>query len=468
MQSALNFLLLPVITKNIIPANYGIYSLIVMVGALASSVFFFGGSSAMSRYFFERDEVNYKKKVFSTCFLITVLGFFAQIGFGLVFGKQFSMWLFGSAEFSSYLLAILVASGLGFLFNFLLLHLRIERRSVLFSVTSILMFIFNFGITYVLLDRVRLGIAAPILGLLASNLLGFIVLVVGLRKSFLFSYNRTDLKIYLQFGIPNIVIGLLVYLLDWIDRIVLNSYALPADVGIYSFGCKIGSLVLVLYVQPFAMVWSSIRMEYARDEDASAFSALVTKVYTFIGIVLILCFSLYLKEILHAFSRNADYEKASILIPIIFFSHFVYGYMNIIDFGIYLHKRLIIYILVFFAGDVLNLCTNLFTVPLFGSIAAAYGKLGTFLICVVVIHLISNKYFPIKLDLVRIAAPLLMVLPVVEIMVQLNLSFGQQIAASSVLFVLLSSITAFLLFGDIDRAIFKAIVKGVPVTIPTK
>jgi len=456
-QSALNFILLPIITKNIIPSDYGIYSLVVMVGTMASSVFYLGGTSAMSRYYFEESEVYYRSKVFSTCFYLTLIGFIAQICVGFIFTKNISYFLFRSDQFSDYIFYMFIASGLGFLFNFLLLQLRVERRSILFSVSNILMFIVNFGTTYYLLDYLKLGFVSLIIGPLISNLIGTVILIIALRNLFIIKFFHDDLIEYLKFGIPAVVISLTAYLLDWLDRIVLNNHVSSADLGIYSFGCRIGLLISALYVQPFSMVWSSIRWEYAKDGDTSIFFALITKLYTFIGITAILSISLFLNIILRLLSKNIEYENAITIIPIIFLSQLIYGYSNILDFGIYLNKRLSIYIGIYLIGIIVNLILNSIFVPMYGFVIAAYSKLASFGICAILIYKISNNYFPISINLFLLSIPFVILISVVEIVLNIKMDILMQTGVNIILIIIISALNIIFLFNEKDRNIIKNI-----------
>jgi len=86
-----------------------------------------------------------------------------------------------------------------------------------------------------------------------------------------------------------------------------------------------------------------------------------------------------------------------------------FGLQNIVDFGIYFHKKLHYYIIISLIGLLFNIAMNYLLIPRFGYIAAAYVTLFTYLLTTSLIYIVSNRYYKIKIDWKRIVIPLLIV-----------------------------------------------------------
>ena len=143
------------------------------------------------------------------------------------------------------------------------------------------------------------------------------------------------LREYIFFGISSSLSGLSYYFLDWIDRYFLKEYATLSDVGIYSIGYKIGMIINVIMIIPFSMIWATLKFQYAKDSDNSEFVTRIISYYTAIGLFLLLVISLFSEELLFVFSGREEYYFAYKIVPIIMLAFLFYGYINILDYGIF-------------------------------------------------------------------------------------------------------------------------------------
>lgn len=408
-QSLIGFLLLPLLTKYYSSEEFGIYSLLILISTLLGAFFFFGSTSTMNRYFFESESETQKKSIVTTTFLITLTGALIQVLIGFLLATKLSILLTNSKSFSNHIFLIILANAFGMLMNFNFVVLRLEKQSKDFVFVNIGSSIINLFLVYILLVKVNLGIYAPIIALLTANFLAFTFTFNIVRKYFTTSINKGNLKEYILFGLSATLNGLTYYLLDWIDRYFIKEYSSLSDVGIYSMGYKIGMIIHVIMIIPFSMIWTTVRMQYAKDKDNSAFVTKIISYYTIIGLSLVLMISLFAKELLMIFSGREEFIIAYKIVPIIMIAHLIYGYINIVDFGILISKKLHFFYITFLIAAILNAIMNYFFIPKFGYIAAAYITLITYLFCTLTIYLIGNKYQYLKVEWLRIISPFLLV-----------------------------------------------------------
>lgn len=407
LQNVLGFVLLPILTSYYSPAEFGVYSIIILASALASAIFFFGASSALGRFYYEEDSIEFRKKIISSALLITFLGAVLLIVLSILFRKPLSIWLFNGPEYSLHLCLALSGAAFGFLLNIMTLVLRYEKQSKLFMILTILGVLLNFTITYTLLTQFNLSILAPIYGSLISSACMFIFLALRYSVNLTAKLNRIHLTQILYFGLQSSATGLLFYLLDWVDRLIIKDLLPMADVGIYSLGYRVAAVINVLLITPFALIWAPIRMEYAKGKDNNIFMQKATSYFTIIGCGLILFAVLYGVELTALVFNNQQFASAAKVFPIIMLSILFYGFQNIVDFGIYLHKKIYFYIIISSLGLIFNVIMNYWLIPHFGYIAAAYISLMTYMLTSGLIYCISNKYHAMKLEWRRICIPIL-------------------------------------------------------------
>lgn len=410
LQNLLAFLLLPLLTNNYTPAEFGIYSIIVLLTTIASGIFSFGGSSALGRFFYEEDTKIYRNLIISTALLINFLGAILLLVISLLFSKSLSLLLFNVPAYSLHISISLNSASLGFLLNTLTLILRYEKRPWLFMFVIIIGVIINFLITYFLLINFHYGVLAPILGTFFCNCLSFFFLFLLFVKNISIKNVCSKIPTLLFFGLQTSVIGALVYILSSADKFIINYVLNISDVGVYSLGYRIGSLTNVLLIVPFSMVWAPMRMENYKSNNNVEFVSRVISYFILTGILLVLISMLFGKEIILLFFHNQEYLGAFKVFPLIMLASLFYGLQGIVDFGIYLNKKLFIYMIVLLLGIFINCILNIAFLPVFGFMASAYFSLLTYFLTTSAIFFFSNKYYKLEIEWIRISLPTLVLI----------------------------------------------------------
>lgn len=404
-QSISGFILLPLLTNYISTDKFGVYSLILLMSTFSNAIFYLGASSALGRFYYDIDTDKYRSNITTISFLITLSGAFLLIFLSFTFASKISLLLFYSDEYKIEIICSMVATALTFLTTFLLLILRYEKKATSFLIFTVTSTILNFFVSYILLIKYNAGMLSPILGILFSNATIFTILIIKKFKTLSLNFDSKYFYPILTFGLQTALTGLLYYILDWIDRIILKNLLSLSDVGIYSLGYRIASIINMLFVLPFSLIWAPMRMQYSKAENNDQFVTKVISYYTIIGILFI-SFSIIVGDIFFdRIFKNDSYIPALKIFPIIMFSLFIYGYQNILDFGIYLHKKVYIYILVSIIGIFLNIILNYILIRLTGTLGAAYSTLLTYFSIIFLIYIISNKYHKINLDYNRVLFP---------------------------------------------------------------
>lgn len=431
------------------------------MATLAGAFFFFGSSSTLNRFFFESDTNKHKEAIVSTTFLIALIGASFQVFLGFIFATKLSVILTNSVNYATHVFLMILASAFGILMNYNFVVLRLEKKSKLFVILNVGTNLINILIVYILLVYFKAGIYAPIIGILISNVLSFFISLIFINKFFSSSINTGMLRQYVFFGIASTLNGLTYYFLDWIDRFFIKVYASLADVGIYSMGYKIGMIIHVVMIIPFSMIWSTVRMQYAKDPDYSKFVTRIFSYYTVIGLFLVLATSLFAKELLFLFSGRKEYYIASKVVPIIMIAHLVYGYINIVDFGILISKKLYFFYLTFIVGAGLNALLNFIFVPKFGYMASAYITLITYIFCSGVIYLIGNRFYYIQIEWKRVFSTFLVVCVLLFLADGLKFS----LLANIIIKVVSISITGFFIYKFWFTKSEKQIVRDIPLYV---
>ncbi len=226
------------------------------------------------------------------------------------------------------------------------------------------------------------------------------MLFVLCKKYFSFTPKYQEFKIQLLFGLPQILIGFSYYFIDWIDRYFINEYLSLSDVGIYSFGYKIGLLIHVGFVIPFTKIWVPIRSENLHSKNFKILNSKILTYFYLIGSIIVLFIILFLNEFLLIFSAGSDeYMKSKFVIPIIMFGHLFFGMINILDIGIFKSRKPMMSALALIIHIPINIILNIILVPKIGYYGAAISTLITYLSLAFLITYMSNRFYPVKYDI---------------------------------------------------------------------
>jgi O-antigen/teichoic acid export membrane protein len=170
------------------------------------------------------------------------------------------------------------------------------------------------------------------------------------------------------------------------------------EVGIYSLGYKIASLVTVISGGLFA-AYNPHFYKLANEGGIDA-RRKIEKYNNVIAIMMLsICFliAFFSKEIILLFISK-EYFGAIGLIPLLTLGIFVSQINGFTNLMIYQDKKSIQIMIITFVGAITNVVSNLILIPVFGMMGAALATLVSFLILFVIQYSYAKKCFFIPLN----------------------------------------------------------------------
>ena len=404
LNSILGLVLVPLYTRQFAPDVFGILSLLTLAGTLAGAVFYLGVSSALARSYYDYEDPEERATVVSTSVLLTLLGAAAQMITGVLLAAPLSRWLLGSADYAPHLLVAFGGSAATFVSQLFYVVLRFQRRSVMVVAINIGGLLLTFVAILWLLHQNGPDVMAPLLGTLIGQAAMAVALAWACRKTLPFAISRREIGIQLRFGAPTVLVALAYYLLTGIDRFALSQFASLTDVGVYSLGSRVGVAIHMLFIMPFAQIWTPMRMQYRRDADAPRLFSRVLTYYFVAGMLLTVLICAFAREIVQIVAGRPEYQGAYIVVPFIALSHLFYGGVNVIDNGILFSRRIHLHAMAFAGAAVLNALLNFWLVPHYGYLGAAAAALCSYLALIAVVAYVSNRLEPLHPEGGRLTA----------------------------------------------------------------
>lgn len=230
-----------------------------------------------------------------------------------------------------------------------------------------------------------------VLGRVLGSLIPALLIVIYfffLKKEFNLSFNIHHWQYALPISIPYIPHLLSLLILNCIDRIMIHDIYGPSDTALYSlaYNCACILIVFMTAVNSAFCPWLSNKMHRKEYKDICK----ITTYYIIAFSYIVFGFLLIAPEILLLFGGE-KYGQSLNVIPIVsvgcFFQFLYTFYVNVEQFL----KKTTFMAVATITAAVLNIVLNLYFIPLYGYIAAAY----TTLICY--FWLLLVHYFLIRI-----------------------------------------------------------------------
>ncbi len=398
LESLIQILLIPLFLNKFSPVEYGAFSLIQITASMAAAFFYFGGSTALNRFYYDGKTKKEKKIWFSNILFLTLFGSTLMILITFFFGEFIVERLFGKLTFINTFYFLFLSLSLTIINTIFYLLTRLLKKSTWFVLLKLISLLSTISAIFILINIMNNILDATALGFLLGQIIILSIMLIKYRSSIVLIFDINLIKKYLKFGIPMALSGLLFIAIDWVIRFFVNKDLGTENLGLYSMGLKLGSLIQAGFIVPFALIWSTIRMEYRKDKNTVDFFNKVTTYFLLSGFFIILILSININEIISLISKEDLYEGALIVTPVILLSQLILGTINILDYGLIISNKTFYYPTYYFIV--------LFLVSIFGYFLFSYiGILGAAIIhlfgntmIVALVYLKSNEFFKIYIN----------------------------------------------------------------------
>lgn len=407
LQKAAAFILIPVYTRALTVAQYGILELANTVVNLLLVAAALGVPSAINKCYHRdcHDETD-RGRLVGTALLFTVCVTLALALLGWAAEGWLSNALFSGPEglvVYRYTLVWLVLAQIAVVpFEWA----RASGRSSLFVGMSLAQLAVQFVAIVLLTSWGGLGLrgvlAGNVLGLVAVNLAGAVLLMRTAR----FEIDPRLLKAMSLYGLAMIPVFLSGWVVNVSDRFFVKSLAGLDALGIYALGYKFGALVDLLIVMPFQRAWTPLFFGMAKEPRAASDLARVTTYLVGILGVASLAVSLGVVPFLRV-GATPGYYGASDYVPMICLAYLIGGVANCLANGLIVAGKMRQVAGYALLAALTNLALNALLIPWLGAYGAAVATVLAFAVQCTGILISLSRHFPVNIEWGRISRILL-------------------------------------------------------------
>lgn len=396
------FAMLPIYTRYLTPADYGVIGLLTFALALFEPLFGARMGRAIPKFYFDSsDEHGRRAVVWGTLATTAAVSAVSMVALVLLRGVG-SQILFGDRKYE-------LALGL-FAVNLLsrpiedtgMLYIRLQERSRLFLRVSMAKLALQVALNLLLVVWWKDGVIGVVLSGIISSIVIGIGLLIYIGSYEAPAFDREITKEMLRFCWPLWLSGVAGLYMGSSGGMYLRVFDSLSDVGRLELALRFAAVVSMLIFTPFFQQWEPMSYRYYREADGKrkfqvAFIAVATLL--FVGGLGISIFS---QTVIRVMAAKSFYAAAAV-VPILTFAVVLESLRSFFNFSFLATGRTAIHSLCqYITVAVITLC-YLLLVPRFGLLGAACGQCIAYVAAFVYVRSISRRYYDPGFSLTPIA-----------------------------------------------------------------
>jgi O-antigen/teichoic acid export membrane protein len=451
LTRGISFFLLPLYTSTLSQADYGTLELFSILTSFVIIVFTLQLGQGVARYYNELTSQSDVRKYTSTLIYFAFFSFAIFLILAFIFRYQLSEYL--GISINNCILA-LSATALNGVFYLSQNQLAWKIKPVQEIISSFTYNVVTICFTIYFLVYSGTGIAgifvAQIIGALAGILLGFLFT----KNDYGLVFDFRVLKKLLAFSVPLIPGAMSILIFSMADRICIKESLSMDELGIYSVGNKIAS-ILTISALGVSSALSPLIYKHFQEEETPVKIAILFRVFSSLSFILMTLISIFSIELIHLMT-NQNYHEAAPVIPFLLLAIYLNSFIPFFP-GLYIGKKTILISVISVSAGILNVLLNIYFIPLYGITAAAVVTAFSFGINFYIQYLLSKKYYLIQTTVL----PHFILIVLLILNIVLDDLYGFNLFINVIQFVLVSTVGLILILKKSDYQFMQEKVKQI-------
>jgi len=400
LNSMVSFIMLPIYTRCLTPADYGVLELLEITVDVISIVAGAGIIHGLSKYYYQYEGQRDKEELVSTLFISLILLYAAGCCVGFAFSEQISIVVYHTEKYSRFIEISFFNLFLSFLIFVPLGYLRTQQKSILFVIIGAVKLVIQLSLNIVFVVLLEKGVIGVLYSTLITSLVvgGYLTWYTFSAVSFRYSMEKA--KELFKFGYPFIFSGLGAFILTFSDRYFINYFGDISNVGVYSLGYKFGFLLFTFPVRPLLLIWDVQRFEIVNKDGYEVVFNKFLSWFVIVTVSVALFISIVVENVLHVMS-DPKFWEASNIVPIIMIAYLFQACTDFFNFGIFYTGKTKHMAYGTVLAAIIIVILSVFMIPVFGIYGAAWATVIAFLIRLVYVYFSSQSLFRVTYNLIQ-------------------------------------------------------------------
>lgn len=403
LQKGSAFLLMPLYTIYMSPADFGIIAVTTSINGFLSIFFTFALTSAITRFYFDyREDPEALAEFWGT--IITAVGLLSIAGAAalLIWGPSLLSGLLGDVPFWPFMALGVITSAFQPLFTTYLAVLQTRNQAGLYSLFSLSNFLLTTALTIGFVVIGKQGAQGALVAVLISAVASALASLWMLRRDFRLLLRLDYLRLAFGYSLPQIPHSVASQVTATTNRLMLNTYLGATSTGLFSVGAMLALAVEVI-AQSVNRAYVPLSMEALKQGRAKdyaqiqAMGSAIVVVFCMLGAAI----ASFSEEILMLLTASEFWPAHTIVGPLVFggvASAVYYLVVNILFFDRSATKYLPLGTM---TAAISNVSLNLWLIPRYGLMGAAVATVIAQVLATVLVASIGSRFDPVRWPLGR-------------------------------------------------------------------
>jgi len=394
IPKAIGFFLLPIFTRYLSPAEYGIINYTESVTLFLFAITILSLNTYLLRYVFDYKKEEDRKKLIGNVFLFITIINCIMLAMELILFPKIILSFNIKVNFHPYFKLALINNFLHIFSVVPLIIFRYKGKAMNFVAVNATHSFIQVILSLILVIHFNMGVLGRYYGSLLANVIFLIVYLIIIYNNAILNLNLPQIKKGLIFSLPLIPGTFLSIIISVSDRIILERFVSLTDLGIYSVSYTLG-MILQIFAYSSYLTYEPIIFSKIGKNDFAQNIFKIKKYYMNVIFILSFLYALFAKDIL-TIMVSSRFIPGFKIIPIIILStvflseNYLFGTILV---GV---KKTNVSFIVNIIGAVINVIVNLLLIPFIGIYGAAFSTLTSYLIMFYFFYFYLNKYIGIN------------------------------------------------------------------------
>lgn len=388
VSKIVSFLLIPLYTSYLLPAEFGNLQYVMSIGAFLRSFSQMGMNTAFWKFRNAQSEENQSSVSLSLLSAQVYLALIVLVGL-LVFYFSFDK----RPILTALLLVYFGALSIKVISENALLLARANRKPKKYLQISLLQTFILFVANYLFVAILDRGIWGVVYAYISSFTLIGLLYFPYLQKSFSIKHDWNLTFKMLKFGFPVMMANFSLLLLSLSDRWFLKTYTTDHELGLYSYTYKYADLIATFIVYTFQMAWTPIAWKiFNREDGPEYFASMKRMIYIFFPFTCfigVFCVTLLAKLM----TVDSTYLDGFEIIICLAFSHVFYGFYLYYNTTLLFKNKQTLSLIINLTVGAFTIALNFLIIPHFGMKGAAWATFVSYLVLFIFIKSISSIWY---------------------------------------------------------------------------
>lgn len=410
----LAFITLPIMTRYLLPKDYGTLCLITMITSF-SAIIYAGLHSATNRYYFKYKDDYIKLQhlissnilyilVASIILLIVLTALFPLLNYFLFDNKLKLIWVI--LAFLQYALTYVNLINQNILQN--------QHRGKVWFLNEFYAIIVQVSLSIALIMSKIFTFEAVIVAGLIAEIVKSGVSLIHVRGYYALIFDYSFLKESLIYSWPQVPTALFSHVYLYLDRILINKYQGLSQVGILDMSSRFSS-ILKMSLDGIGGALSPLTLDLLTENSKESLNKLANInlkiIFSMLFIALLLI--IFIKEIVMLLTTKEYYYVINIF-PLHVFYH-VFGILGLISYWLLYYHQNKTYLLIPFsiANFIVSSAANIILIPKYGVMGAAIATFLSSLCIAVAQFIVGLKVTPIPISVGKVTIMFMLTIVIV-------------------------------------------------------